>query len=311
MSGRGLERYLWEIDAEDMGERVDKFLSRQLSDVSRSQIQQWIKAGHVTVNGASVKASYRLTAEDEVELVVPPLIRLQIAPEPIPLDIVYEDGDLLVVNKPRGMVVHPAPGHFSGTLVNALLHHCRDLSGINGVLRPGIVHRIDKDTSGLLVVAKHDQAHELLARQLAEHTVQREYVALVHGNMSVDRGTVDAPIGRDPANRQRMAVVAKGGKPAITHFVVERRFGTYTLLRLRLETGRTHQIRVHMKYIGHPLVGDPKYGPRRTLAINGQALHAAVLGFIHPRTEEQLVFEAPLPADMQALLDALSSGQRE
>ncbi|OUM87738.1 MAG: pseudouridine synthase [Bacillus thermozeamaize] len=311
MSGRGLERYLWEIDAEDMGERVDKFLSRQLSDVSRSQIQQWIKAGHVTVNGVSVKASYRLTAEDEVELVVPPLIRLQIAPEPIPLDIVYEDGDLLVVNKPRGMVVHPAPGHFSGTLVNALLHHCRDLSGINGVLRPGIVHRIDKDTSGLLVVAKHDQAHESLARQLAEHTVQREYVALVHGNMSVDRGTVDAPIGRDPANRQRMAVVAKGGKPAITHFVVERRFGAYTLLRLRLETGRTHQIRVHMKYIGHPLVGDPKYGPRRTLAINGQALHAAVLGFIHPRTEEQLVFEAPLPADMQALLDALSSGQRE
>lgn len=311
MSGRGLERYLWEIDAEEMGERVDKFLSRQLSDVSRSQIQQWIKAGHVTVNGASVKASYRLTAEDEVELVVPPLIRLQIAPEPIPLDIVYEDGDLLVVNKPRGMVVHPAPGNFSGTLVNALLHHCRDLSGINGVLRPGIVHRIDKDTSGLLVVAKHDQAHESLARQLAEHTVQREYLALVHGNMSVDRGTVDAPIGRDPANRQRMAVVAKGGKPAITHFVVERRFGAYTLLRLRLETGRTHQIRVHMKYIGHPLVGDPKYGPRRTLAINGQALHAAVLGFVHPRTEEQLVFEAPLPADMQALLDALSSGQRE
>lgn len=311
MSGRGLERYLWEIDAEEMGERVDKFLSRQLSDVSRSQIQQWIKTGHVTVNGASVKASYRLAVEDEVELVVPPLMRLQIAPEPIPLDIVYEDGDLLVVNKPRGMVVHPAPGHFTGTLVNALLHHCRDLSGINGVLRPGIVHRIDKDTSGLLVVAKHDRAHESLARQLAEHAVRREYLALVHGNIPVDRGTVDAPIGRDPANRQRMAVVAKGGKTAVTHFVVERRLGAYTLLRLRLETGRTHQIRVHMKYIGHPLVGDPKYGPRRTLPINGQALHAAVLGFVHPRTGEHLLFEAPLPADMQALLGALSREPRE
>ncbi len=311
MSAQGLKKYLWEIDVEDMGERIDKFLSRQLSDVSRSQIQQWIKAGHVTVNGISIKASYRLSVEDVLELVVPPLLQLRIVPESIPLDIVYEDGDLLVVNKPRGMVVHPAPGHDTGTLVNALLHHCHDLSGINGVLRPGIVHRIDKDTSGLLVVAKHDQAHESLARQLAEHTVRREYLALVHGNVSVDHGTVDAPIGRDPANRQRMAVVTKGGKTAVTHFTVEKRLGAYTFLRLRLETGRTHQIRVHMKYIGHPLVGDPKYGPRRTLPIDGQALHAAVLGFVHPRTGEFLLFEAPLPADMQKLLDELSLETRE
>jgi len=299
-------RYTWEIDVEDAGQRLDKFLTGRLENVSRTQIQLWIKEQHVTVDERPVKASYRLGVDEVVTLDVPDAVPLEVLPEPLPLNIVYEDGDLLVINKPRGMVVHPAPGHETGTLVNGLLHHCRDLSGINGVLRPGIVHRIDKDTSGLLVVAKHDSAHVALARQLAEHTVEREYVAIVHGRLTVDAGTIDAPIGRDPKDRQRMAVVQKGGKRAVTHFVVERRFADYTLVRLRLETGRTHQIRVHMKYIGHPVAGDPKYGPRRTLPIDGQALHAAVLGFDHPHTGERMRFEAPLPEDMQRLLRRLA-----
>ncbi|MFO7262824.1 MAG: pseudouridine synthase [Bacillaceae bacterium G1] len=300
-------RYSWEIEVEDAGERLDKFLANQLGDVSRSKVQQWIKDGRVTVNERPVKASYRLGVDDVVQVEVPEAVPLQVVPEPLPLSIVYEDADLLVIDKPRGMVVHPAPGHETGTLVNGLLYHCRDLSGINGVLRPGIVHRIDKDTSGLLMVAKHDAAHVHLAKQLAEHTVEREYVAIVHGKVSADRGTIDAPIGRDPTDRQRMAVVEKGGKRAVTHFVVEQRFANYTLLRLRLETGRTHQIRVHMKYIGHPVAGDPKYGPRRTLPIAGQALHAAVLGFVHPRTHQWMRFEAPLPEDMRTLLRRLTA----
>lgn len=304
-------RYTWETDVDDAGERLDKFLASQLRDVSRSQVQQWIKDERVTVNGRPAKASYRLSVEDVVEVEVPEAVPLEVVAEPLPLNVVYEDNDLLVVNKPRGMVVHPAPGHETGTLVNGLLYHCRDLSGINGVLRPGIVHRIDKDTSGLLVVAKHDRAHLSLARQLEEHTVEREYMAIVHGRLAVEAGTVDAPIGRDPNNRQRMAVVQKGGKRAVTHFVVQQRFSNFTLLQLRLETGRTHQIRVHMKYIGHPVAGDPKYGPRRTLPIAGQALHAAVLGFDHPRTGERMRFETPLPEDMQQLLRRLAAGAFE
>lgn len=302
MTERKKTRYTWEIDVEDAGQRLDKFLAGRLENVSRTQIQLWITEQQVTVDERPVKASYRLGVDEVVTLDVPDAVPLEVLPEPLPLNIVYEDGDLLVIDKPRGMVVHPAPGHETGTLVNGLLYHCRDLSGINGVLRPGIVHRIDKDTSGLLVVAKHDSAHVSLARQLAEHTVEREYVAIVHGRLAVDAGTIDAPIGRDPKDRQRMSVVQKGGKRAVTHFTVERRFADYTLVRLRLETGRTHQIRVHMKYIGHPVAGDPKYGPRRTLPIAGQALHAAVLGFDHPRTGERMRFEAPLPEDMQRLL---------
>lgn len=302
MTERKKTRYAWEIDVEDAGQRLDKFLAGRLENVSRTQIQLWITEQQVTVDERPVKASYRLGVDEVVTLDVPDAVPLEVLPEPLPLNIVYEDSDLLVIDKPRGMVVHPAPGHETGTLVNGLLYHCRDLSGINGVLRPGIVHRIDKDTSGLLVVAKHDSAHVSLARQLAEHTVEREYVAIVHGRLAVDAGTIDAPIGRDPKDRQRMSVVQKGGKRAVTHFTVERRFADYTLVRLRLETGRTHQIRVHMKYIGHPVAGDPKYGPRRTLPIAGQALHAAVLGFDHPRTGERMRFEAPLPEDMQRLL---------
>lgn len=230
-----------------------------------------------------------------------------IEPEDLHLDIYYEDADVLVVNKPKGMVVHPSNGHFTGTLVNGLMYHCKDLSGINGVLRPGIVHRIDKDTSGLLMVAKNDYAHEKLAAQLGEKTVTRKYFALVHGNIPHEAGTIDAPIGRDPADRQRMAVV-DNGKDAVTHFRVLERFDRFTFIECRLETGRTHQIRVHMKYIGHPLAGDPKYGPKKTIDFGGQALHAGVLGFRHPRTGETLTFEAPLPDDFAHLLNTLRRG---
>ncbi|GAB6932539.1 RluA family pseudouridine synthase [Calditerricola satsumensis] len=294
--------YEWTVEEPDVGERIDRFLAAQEEDWSRAQVQKWIKEGRVTVNGEPVKANYRLEPDDEIVLRVPPPKDLAVEPEPMELDIVYEDSDVVVVNKPRGLVVHPAPGHLSGTLVNGLLYHCRDLSGIGGVLRPGIVHRIDKDTSGLLVVAKNDRAHLSLARQFKDHTVTRRYVALVHGEVAHDRGTIDAPIGRDPHNRQRMAVLPKTGKHAVTHFAVLERFPGYTLLELKLETGRTHQIRVHMKFIGHPVVGDPKYGPRKTLPIDGQALHAGVLGFVHPRTGEYLEFRAPLPEDMERLL---------
>lgn len=299
------ERYDWTVERADQGERIDKFITAQGEAWSRSQVQTWIKEGRVTVNGQAVKSNYKVAEDDEVTLRVPPPRELAITPEPIPLDIVYEDSDVIVVNKPRGLVVHPAPGHYSGTLVNSLLYHCKDLSGINGVLRPGIVHRIDKDTSGLLVVAKNDAAHLSLAEQLRVHSMNRKYVALVHGVIPHEVGTIDAPIGRDPQNRQQMAVVFENSKPAVTHFVVQRRFKQHTLVELRLETGRTHQIRVHMKYIGYPLVGDPKYGPKNTFAFPGQALHAATLGFRHPRSGAYLEFTAPLPDDMKALIALL------
>ncbi|HZG80970.1 MAG TPA: RluA family pseudouridine synthase, partial [Brevibacillus sp.] len=250
------ERYDWNIEPSDAGERVDKYITLQNEDWSRSQVQTWIKEGRVTVGGEPVKNNYKLQAEDELTLRVPPPREMAILPEPMPLDIVYEDSDVVVVNKPRGLVVHPAPGHYSGTLVNGLLAHCKDLSGINGVLRPGIVHRIDKDTSGLLMVAKNDKAHMSLAAQLKEHSVNRKYVAIVHGVIAHEMGTIEAPIGRDPKNRQQMAVVFENSKPAVTHFVVLERFKNFTLVELKLETGRTHQIRVHMKYIDHPLAGD-------------------------------------------------------
>lgn len=286
------------------GERIDKALSQMEESWSRSQIGNWLDEERILVNGAPVKAKYKVKQGDVIEVTIPEVEDLEIVPEDLDLDIVYEDADVLVVNKPRGMVVHPAPGHASGTLVNGLMHHCKDLSGINGVARPGIVHRIDKDTSGLLMVAKNDVAHESLVNQLVEKSVTRKYTALVHGHIAHEKGTIDAPIGRDQKDRQKQAVVDKG-KHAVTHFQVIERFGEFTLVECRLETGRTHQIRVHMNYIGFPLAGDPKYGPRKTIDFNGQVLHAGVLGFVHPVTKEYLEFEAPLPDDFKQLLEEM------
>ncbi|PTX51937.1 ribosomal large subunit pseudouridine synthase D [Melghirimyces profundicolus] len=297
------ENRRFEVDESGHGERVDKFLASKEEDWSRMAVQSWIREARVRVDGRPVKSNYRLKAGERVEVTVPPPEEPKVEPEPIPLDVVYEDDNVIVVNKPRGMVVHPAPGTPSGTLVNALLAHCKDLSGIGGVLRPGIVHRIDKDTSGLLMAAKNDRAHQSLAAQLKAHEVDRMYVALVNGSLPHDKGTIDAPIGRDPRDRKRMAVEPRNGKPAVTHFEVVERFRRATLVQCRLETGRTHQIRVHMKYIGHPLVGDPVYSTNyRKFQIEGQALHARVLGFQHPATGERIRLEAELPEDMQRLI---------
>jgi 23S rRNA pseudouridine1911/1915/1917 synthase len=296
------------IDAEYDNERIDKVIAALNEEWSRSKVQQWIKNGLVTVNDQHVKANYKCSAGDIVVVRLPEPEPLHVEPENIPLDIYYEDADVLVVNKPRGMVVHPAPGHMRGTLVNALLAHCTDLSGINGVLRPGIVHRIDKDTSGLLMVAKNDTAHQSLVDQLVKKTVTRKYKAIVHGVIPHDYGTIDAPIGRDKRDRKKMTVTEENGKEAVTHFRVLERFRHYTFVECQLETGRTHQIRVHMKYIGYPLAGDPQYGPKKTLPIDGQALHAGVLGFTHPRTGEYLEFEAPLPPEFERLLQLLRKG---
>ncbi|OWA36723.1 RNA pseudouridine synthase [Saccharibacillus sp. O16] len=304
------ETLQWIVAAEYKKQRLDKYVTEAMEDeVSRSQIQLWIEQGHVTVNGRSVKANYKLAESETVEVRVPAPETVDIVAEDIPLDVVYEDADVIVVNKPRGMVVHPAVGHSSGTLVNALMFHCKDLSGINGELRPGIVHRIDKDTSGLLMAAKNDKAHASLAAQLKEHSVSRIYNALAHGNIAHDQGTIDANLARDPHDRKMYTVVSSGGKHAITHFNVIERFGDYTLLELKLETGRTHQIRAHMKFIDHPLVGDPMYGRSggRGLKMQGQALHAASLGFTHPTTGERLEFSAPLPTDLEDLLLHLRS----
>ncbi|PGZ99552.1 RluA family pseudouridine synthase [Bacillus pseudomycoides] len=292
------------VTEEQKSERIDKFVAGVNNEWSRSQVQQWIKDGVVAVNGKGIKGNYKVKTNDEITVTIPEPETLDILPEDMNLDIYYEDSDVLVVNKPRGMVVHPAPGHTSGTLVNGLMYHCKDLSGINGVMRPGIVHRIDKDTSGLLMVAKNDMAHEALVNQLVAKTVTRRYQAIVHGVIPHDKGTVDAPIGRDKQDRQSMTV-EENGKHAVTHFRVLERFNNFTHVECQLETGRTHQIRVHMKYIGYPLVGDPKYGPKKTFDINGQALHAGILGFIHPRTGEYLEFEAPVPQIFVDLLDEL------
>ncbi|MBT2292657.1 RluA family pseudouridine synthase [Paenibacillus albidus] len=298
----------WTVAEENARERIDKYITEIWEEeVSRSQVQLWINDGHVTVNGASVKSNYKLFVGDRVAVTVPEPEITDLVAENIPLEVVYEDSDVIVVNKPRGMVVHPAVGHPSGTLVNALMYHCKDLSGINGEIRPGIVHRIDKDTSGLIMAAKNDASHASLAAQLKEHSVTRRYIAVVHGNLSHDQGTVDAPIGRDPHDRKLYTVTEKNSKRSVTHFTVLERFGDNTLLELQLETGRTHQIRVHMKFIGHPLVGDPIYGRSKGTAMNGQALHAAVLGFVHPSTGEYMEFSAPLPEDMEEVLFALRS----
>lgn len=292
------------VAEEQKNERIDKFVAGINNEWSRTQVQQWIKDDVVTVNGKAVRGNYKVRENDEITVTIPEPEELDIQPEDMNLEIYYEDADVLVVNKPRGMVVHPAPGHTSGTLVNGLMHHCTDLSGINGVMRPGIVHRIDKDTSGLLMVAKNDMAHESLVNQLVAKTVTRRYKAIVHGVIPHDKGTIDAPIARDKKERQSMTV-DENGKHAVTHFQVLERFKDFTLVECRLETGRTHQIRVHMKYIGYPLAGDPKYGPKKTLDMNGQALHAGILGFDHPRTGEYIQFEAPIPEVFEDALNIL------
>ncbi|AEN78202.1 RluA family pseudouridine synthase [Ligilactobacillus ruminis] len=288
--------------------RLDKACSEIFSDYSRSQIKQLIDGGNITVNGKTEKAKYKVKSGDVIRLEEPETKTLELRPENIPLDIVYEDDDVIVINKPQGMVVHPAPGHDEHTLVNALLYHC-PLSTINGTFRPGIVHRIDKDTSGLLMVAKNDKAHRSLAKQLKDKTNIREYVALVHGRIAEDEGTINAPIGRSLKDRKKQAVV-KDGRNAVTHFEVLKRYRDYTFVKCILETGRTHQIRVHMKYIGHPLVGDPLYGPKKTIKGNGQFLHAGKLGFVHPTTGKLLVFEAPLPKIFQECLEKLDKNNR-
>ena len=292
------------VTEEQNKERIDKLLAEINSDYSRAQVQTWIAEECVKVNGNLVKANYKCQTDDSIEWSVPEVKPREIEGEDIPLNIVYEDDDLLVVNKPRGMVVHPSVGHGSGTLVNALLYHYDELSTINGDERPGIVHRIDKDTSGLIMVAKTDQAHIGLSEQLAKREVERKYIALVHGEIPHETGMVDAPIGRDPKNRQRMAVV-DNGKAAITHFQVLKRLPDYTYIECKLETGRTHQIRVHMNYIGFPLVGDPLYGPRKTLKIGGQALHANSLGFTHPTTGEWMFFESEVPEHIDETLKSI------
>jgi 23S rRNA pseudouridine1911/1915/1917 synthase len=293
------------IEDQQQNDRIDKVVSAFNSDWSRSQVQSWIKDGNIKVNGNNVKTNYKVNIGDHIQIDIPEPQALDVVPEEMNLDVYYEDADVLVVNKPKGMVVHPAPGHVSGTLVNGLMAHCNDLSGINGVLRPGIVHRIDKDTSGLLMVAKNDVAHESLVNQLVEKSVTRKYKALVHGVIPHDQGTIDAPIGRDKKDRQSMTVTDENSKDAVTHFNVLERFKDFTFVECQLETGRTHQIRVHMKYIGYPLAGDPKYGPKKTLELGGQALHAGLLGFVHPRTNEYLEFESPLPAYFEELLEKL------
>lgn len=283
--------------------RIDKVLSTLTNDISRSQIKQLIIKGNVKVNGEKIKPRYIVKREDQISLIIPQPQKLELVPENIPLDIIYEDQDVIVVNKPQGMVVHPAPGHQDHTLVNALLYHC-PLSTINGTFRPGIVHRIDKDTSGLLMIAKNDMAHQSLAAQLKNKTNKREYIALVYGQIKEDKGMINAPLGRDPKDRKRQAVVLNGRK-AITHYEVLKRYPNFTLIKCILETGRTHQIRVHMKYIRHPLVGDPLYGPRKIIGDQGQFLHAAVLGFKHPRTGKEMLFDAPLPSNFQKMLQQL------
>ncbi|KKI93719.1 pseudouridine synthase [Bacillus sp. SA1-12] len=290
-------------------ERIDKYLSSYNEEWSRTQVQLWIKEGVVKVNEQTVKTNYKCQLHDKIVIEIPEPEPLDVVAEEMDLDIYYEDQDVLVVNKPKGMVVHPAPGHMSGTLVNGLMAHCQDLSGINGVLRPGIVHRIDKDTSGLLMVAKNDLAHESLVEQLVKKTVTRRYKAIVHGSIPHDHGTINAPIGRDKMDRQSMTVTNESSKEAVTHFRVIDRFENFTFVECQLETGRTHQIRVHMKYIGYPLVGDPKYGPKKTLSINGQALHAGILGFVHPRTKEYLEFEAPLPEEFENVLNQIRNNR--
>ncbi len=302
-----MEILYFTAEKEDGGSRVDVFLSEQIEELSRSGIQKLLVSNHIRINDKSVKSNYKLREKDRILVEIPDMEEVQIEAEDIPLNILYEDSDVIVVNKPQGMVVHPAPGHYHGTLVNALLYHCKGtLSGINGQLRPGIVHRIDKDTSGVLVAAKSNIAHQSLALQLAEHSITRKYNAIVYNNIKYDEGSVDKPIGRHPQDRKKMAITEKNSRHAVTHYRVLCRSGKFNFIEAQLETGRTHQIRVHMASIGHPLLGDEVYGPKKQpFHLQGQVLHAKILGFIHPITGNYMEYEAPLPDYFQKLLDKL------
>lgn len=302
-----MEYYTFSADKEEIGKRLDVFLSEEIEDISRSRIQKLIENDNILVNKKSINKNYKLRDCDVIELWLPAVESVDITAENIPLDILYEDEDVIVINKPQDMVVHPAAGHFSGTVVNAIMYHCgENLSGINGCLRPGIVHRIDKDTSGVLVIAKNDNAHQSLAAQLAEHSMKRIYYAIVYNCFKEESGFVDKPIGRHPVERKKMAVTDKNSKRAVTHYKVIENLGKFCLIELKLETGRTHQIRVHMASIGHPLLGDTVYGSQKQpYKLMGQALHAKVLGFIHPRRGEYMEFESPLPEYFENLIKKL------
>ena len=302
-----MDKFSFLVQEELVDERIDKCLSLLMDTLSRSYIQKLIKEGHVSVNDQVVKANYRVKNEDEICFYLPKSVEPEIQPQDIALDILYEDDDLIIVNKPKGMVVHPAAGHYKDTLVNGLLYHCKDsLSGINGVMRPGIVHRIDMNTTGSLIVCKNDYSHNHIAAQLKEHSITRKYHAIVYGVLKDDFGTIDKPIGRSDADRKKMAVNAKNGRNAITHYKVLKRFDKYTYIECQLETGRTHQIRVHMAYIGHPIVGDDVYSNRSCpFKLEGQTLHAKIIGFVHPGTNEYMEFDAPLPDYFLHLLDIL------
>lgn len=296
-------------EAEDAGTRADVFLAAKLG-VSRSNMQKLLEDGRVKRGEKIIKANYKVRAGEMFVVDIPEPEPIEAVPENIPLDIIYEDDDVVVLNKARGMVVHPAPGNYTGTLVNALLYHCSNLSGINSAIRPGIVHRLDKDTSGIMIVAKNDSAHISLSQQIQSKTAVRTYLAVVRGNIKTDSGTIETQIARDKTDRKKMAVVKEGGRDAITDYEVLERFGKYTLVRCKLRTGRTHQIRVHMEYLGYPLVGDPKYSPMKTpFGIKGQALHSHTLEFTHPRTGKRMKFEAPLPEDMHKIITRLHNGQ--
>ena len=305
---QGGREVIREIVVEDgNGLRIDRYLSECCADMSRSYLQKLVKEGNVLVNGQSVKSNYKVSDGDQIRMELPAAMEPEIIAEPMELDVIYEDSDIILINKPKGMVVHPAPGHYSGTLVNGLMYHCRnDLSGINGVLRPGIVHRIDMDTTGVLIACKNDMAHNAIAKQLKEHSITRKYYAIVHGALKDESGTIDAPIGRHPVNRKKMSINHQNGREAITHFRVLQRFDRFTYVECQLETGRTHQIRVHLASIGHPLLGDQVYGPAKCpYSLQGQTLHAAVLGIRHPRTGEYLEFSAPVPVYFQELLTSM------
>lgn len=302
-----LQEFIFIITEEGEGERIDKYLNLLMESLSRSYLQKLLTEQCVTVNGKQVKANYRLKTDDKIILQLPPAVTPDIEPEAIPLSVLYEDDDVIVINKPKGMVVHPAAGHYSGTLVNALLYHCAgNLSGINGILRPGIVHRIDKDTTGSVIACKNDFAHASIAAQLKEHTIIRKYHAIVCGNLKEDQGTIRTLIGRHPNDRKKMAVVSTGGKEAVTHYRVIERFGKYTYVECQLETGRTHQIRVHMSHIGYPLLGDEVYGRKESpYRLQGQTLHAKILGFKHPVTGEYIETDAPLPEYFKKLVNII------